>query len=79
MISEERENQKDDRNSTVNALNKTIFEVNHLKDTIQKFVKATEYKLRSESSSSDIKEEIQRIIKQASFVSMYSKMYDLFR
>ena len=58
MISEERENQKDDRNSTVDALNKAIFEVNHLNDTIQKFVKATEYKLRSESSNSDIKEEI---------------------
>ena len=79
MISKERENQKDDRDSTVNALNRAIFEVNYLKDTIQEFVKATEYKLCSKSSSSDIKEEIQQIIKQASFVSMYSKIYDLFR
>ena len=39
MISEERENQKNNRNSTLNALNKTIFEVNHLKDTIQKLLK----------------------------------------
>ena len=45
MILKERENQKDDRNSTVNALNKTIFKANHLKDTIQKFVKVTEYEL----------------------------------
>ena len=79
MISEERKNQKDDRDLTINALNKTIFEVNHLKNTIQKFVKATEYKFQSESFNSDIQEEIQRIIKQASFVSMYSEMYDLFR
>ena len=55
MISEERENQKDDRDSTINALNKVIFEVNHLKNTIQKFVKATEYEFRSESSSSNIR------------------------
>ena len=79
IISEERENQKDNRNSTVNALNKAIFEINHLKNTIQKFVKVTEYKLCSESSNFNIKEKIQRIIKQASFVSMYSEMYDLFR
>ena len=46
MISKENKNQKDDRNSTVNALNKAIFEVNYLKDTIQKFVKITKYKLR---------------------------------
>ena len=79
MISEERENQKDDKDSIENVLNKAILEVNYLKDTIQKFVKATEYKLRSESSSSDIREEIQQIIKQASFVNMYSEIYDLFR
>ena len=34
MISEKRENQKDDKDSTVNALNKAIFKVNYLKDTI---------------------------------------------
>ena len=34
MISEKHKNQKDDKDSTVNALNKTIFEINYLKDTI---------------------------------------------
>ena len=79
MISKKNENQEDDRNLTVNVLNKTIFKVNHLKDTIQQFLNAVEYKLQSENFISDIKKEIQRIIKQTSFVSMYSEMYDLFR
>ena len=79
IISKKNENREDDRDSTVNALNKTIFEVNYLKDTIQQFVEATEYKLQSESFIFNIKEEIQRIIKQTSFINMYSKMYDLFR
>ena len=59
-------------------MNKAIFKVNHLKDTIKKFVKVAEYKLRSESFIFNIKEEIQQIIKQASFIKMYNKMYDLF-
>ena len=45
MILKKDENQEDDKDSTVNVLNKTIFEVNYLKNTIQKFVKAIEYKL----------------------------------
>ena len=58
IILEKHENRENDRDLTVNALNKTIFEVNNLKDTIQKFVKATKYELRSESFSSNIEEEI---------------------
>ena len=34
MILKEQEDHDNDRDSTVNALNKTIFEVNNLKDTI---------------------------------------------
>ena len=79
MISKEDEDQEDDENSTVNVLNKTIFEAHYLKDTVQKFVKTAEYELRSKSFIFDIREEIQRIMKQASFVSMYSELYDLFR
>ena len=79
IISKEVANQENDRNSTVDALNKTIFKVNHLKETIQKFVEAAKYELRSKSFISDINKEISRIIKQASFVSIYSEMYDLFR
>ena len=78
MILKEQEDHNNDRDSTVNVLNKTIFEVNYLKDIIQQFVKAAKYELQSESFIFDIKEEIQRIIKQTSFVSMYSEMYDLF-
>ena len=79
IILKKDENQEDDKDSIVNALNKTIFEVNHLKNTIQKFIKAAEYELQSKSFIFDIKEEIQQIIKQASFVNIYSEMYDLFR
>ena len=79
MISKKNKDQKNNRDSIIDALNKAIFKVNHLKNTVQKFVKAAEYKLRSKSSSFNIQEEIQQIIKQTSFIKMYSEMYDLFR
>ena len=79
IISKEHKNQENDKDSTVNVLNKIIFKVNHLKNTVQQFVKAAKYKLQSESFSFNIEKEIQRIINQASFMKMYSEMYDLFR
>ena len=45
MILKEHKSQEENKNSTVNVLNKAIFEINHLKNTVQKFVKATKYKL----------------------------------
>ena len=78
MILKEHEKRENDKNSIINALNKTIFEVNHLKNTVQKFVEVVKYELWLESFISNIKQEIQRIIKQTSFVNMYSEMYDLF-
>ena len=51
IISEEHKNQEVDKNSTANVLNKTIFEINHLKDIVQKFVEATEYMLRIKQSN----------------------------
>ena len=45
MISKEHENQENDRDLIINALNKTIFKVNNLKDTVQKFVEAAKYEL----------------------------------
>ena len=69
---------RDNRELIVNALNKAIFKVNHLKNIVQKFIETAKYKLWLKSFSFNIKEEIQRIIKQTSFVSMYSEMYNLF-
>ena len=63
IISKEHKNKENDRDLIINALNKIILKVNYLKDIVQKFVKATEYKLRLKSFSSDIKKEIQQIIK----------------
>ena len=45
IILKENKNQESNKNSIIDALNKIIFKVNYLKETIQQFVKAAKYEL----------------------------------
>jgi len=61
------------------AIHQAVEEENRLSETLQAFTIAAEDTLKQEENHLEVKKDFRKLTIQASFISMYNKLYTLFR
>ncbi len=69
--------EKNNMNSTLNAIQQAIHIENQLQETVQSFIDTVEVILKQEEDNVE-KKDLKKLRRQTSFMSMYSEMYFLF-
>jgi len=66
-------------NSIEKAIHQAVEEESRLSETLQAFTIAAEDALKQEENHLEIKKDLRKLTSQASFISMYNKLYTLFK
>ena len=66
-------------NSTEEAIHQTVEKENRLSETLRAFTIAAEDALKEEEDRLEVKKDLRKFTNQASFISMYNKLYTFFR